>query len=362
MEHEYERFDIDPSDPAAQLRLDLAQYIAERGTDIDTIRAAKDLGDLHILAWSHIFGVGGEAVSMAEATQRSGLTEAQLQRVLGALGFTEGLTASAVIAEQDVDVLNGVNAMILFLGEEEVMQLTRVIGSSLRRIAEATAATTRINVEKPALKEGSYIDFVRSTAEFVQIGMDILGRTLDRVLRYHMLAVSNEAWDVDTEGSAMTMQLAVGFADMVGFTAHSAALAPHDLAKVIDGFEGQVSERITSNGGRAVKFIGDEVMFTFADPIAACRCAREVLALAADAHIPDVRVGIAFGDVISRYGDYYGPIVNLAARLVDIAPSGGVVVTREIAERAKDGFAFEPETPRVLKGIDAPVEHFRLRA
>lgn len=361
MNADLETFGIDPSDADAQLRSELATYLRESGLGVEEIARSNTLAELHRLVWSKIFGVAGEPVSVSAATERSGLTEGQLRRILGALGFANELTDDAVITEQDIDLFEAFDAMVLALGEDQLIQLARVIGSSARRVAEAAAATTRVGVETPMLQQGgSYLEFLRSTADFVELGLGLIGRMLDRVLRYHMLAVSREAWGVDAEASAVTMRLAVGFADMVGFTSHSASLSTRDLAGVIDGFEGRVSEVITSSGGRVVKFIGDEVMFTFAEPAAACRCGQRLLALAADAHIPDVRVGIAYGDVISRYGDYYGPVVNLASRLVDIAPSGGVFVTADVAERAKDAFAFDEQPPRDVKGIDRPVEHLRL--
>ena len=109
-----------------------------------------------------------------------------------------------------------------------------------------------------------------------------------------------------------------------------------------------------------MKFIGDEVLFTFVDVRSACHCAREMLALAADATIPDVRVGIAFGEVITRFGDCYGAVVNMAARLVDVAPSGAVVVTKDVFDRAGARWAFAEQRPVELKGIAEPVTYYLL--
>jgi len=353
-----ETFDIDPSDATARFQLDLATYLLERGVPVEKIRATRTLEELNLLLWATIFGIAGDPISSSDASARSGLSEAQLRRVFGALGFS-GSTSGAVVTSDDTDLLEAFNVMIAFLGEEQLLQMARVLGSSARRIAEAASATTRVSIETPMLQEGSYIDFVRSTADALEIGMGLLGRVLDRAIRYHLLDISRQAWGVDAEAAAVTLNLTIGFADMVGFTAHSASLQTHDLAAVIDGFEGRVSEVITMSGGRVVKFIGDEVMFAFEDTAAACACAKDLLALALDARIPDVRIGLAHGTVISRYGDYYGPIVNLAARLVDVAPQGGVLLTPDVAARAP-AFALEVQEPVWVKGIDRPVEHLRL--
>jgi len=72
-----------------------------------------------------------------------------------------------------------------------------------------------------------------------------------------------------------------------------------------------------------VKTIGDEVMFAGLS----LQVARTAIALrdAALAHdLPAVRTGIAAGMVVARDGDFYGPVVNLASRLSEIA-SGGLI-------------------------------------
>jgi class 3 adenylate cyclase len=68
------------------------------------------------------------------------------------------------------------------------------------------------------------------------------------------------------------------------------------------------------------------------------------------------RGGLVFGEVLFRHGDYYGPIVNLAARLVDAAIPGEALVDRTVVEALKDDDqVFEPAGRRMLKGFDEPV-------
>jgi len=75
------------------------------------------------------------------------------------------------------------------------------------------------------------------------------------------------------------------------------------------------------SGGRVIKNIGDEVMFVTPDPPSACRIALDLgRSLAADPSIPALRSGVAMGEVLLRDGDCLGPVVNLAARLVQLAP------------------------------------------
>jgi class 3 adenylate cyclase len=104
-----------------------------------------------------------------------------------------------------------------------------------------------------------------------------------------------------------------------------------------------------------VKLIGDEVMFVATDPADACRAAEALMVGFGDesAHVVP-RGGLAFGDVLVRGGDYYGSVVNLAARLVDEAVPQELLVTDEAAVAAA-GCEFAPAGRRMVKGFDDPI-------
>ncbi len=351
-----ERFDIDLDDPSAEESLGVARFLEEKGEPLESIRAAKTIRDLGFKAWTYALGV--RSVKRSAATNGEELPEELVERVTRALGFREEIATE--FEENGEDFLGLFIAAIDLLGEQQTIQLARVIGSSLERIAEAVAATIRVNVEGPMRTQSSYADFIRFAEGIAESMLPGLALILDRVHRYKLLGSAEQAWSLNPEASAATMELTVGFADMVGFTSRSGRTSTGELASVIDDFEIRVSDEIAKSGGRAVKFIGDEVMFVFFDPERACDCARRLVALTVDDDdIPDVRVGIAFGDVLTRYGDYYGPVVNLASRLTETAPPGGVLVTAELAEKAPS-FAFSEQAPTPLKGVEQTVTPLRL--
>ena len=68
---------------------------------------------------------------------------------------------------------------------------------------------------------------------------------------------------------------------------------------------------------------------------------------------------MAFGAVIASGGDLYGPIVNLASRIADIAVPGEVLVNQAIADSVP-GRVFEPAGRRQLKGFNDPVRLWTL--
>ena len=114
---------------------------------------------------------------------------------------------------------------------------------------------------------------------------------------------------------------------------------------------------MTAHGGRLVKLIGDEVMFATVDVASACAIAR---GLAEATDVP-ARGGLACGEVVTSGGDLYGPTVNLASRIADVAIAGEVLVNDAVVELVTDdAYAFEPAGRRQLKGFAEPVRLWSL--
>src|SRR5262249_59620949 len=97
---------------------------------------------------------------------------------------------------------------------------------------------------------------------------------------------------------------------------------------------------------RAVKWLGDGVMFYFPEPAEGVLAALEMVDGVATQALPPARVGIDAGPVIFQEGDYYGRTVNIAARIAEYARPGEVLVTQAVVDAA-DG------TPVTFNGIGA---------
>ena len=91
-------------------------------------------------------------------------------------------------------------------------------------------------------------------------------------------------------------------------------------------FETRAGDVVTSRGGRVIKTLGDSVLFVAEDAVAGMDIAHGIIdVIGADLRLPDVRLGLATGTVILRFGDVFGPPVNLAARLTAIARRNRVI-------------------------------------
>jgi adenylate cyclase len=142
--------------------------------------------------------------------------------------------------------------------------------------------------------------------------------------------------------------LLVGFADMVGFTQTTRRRSTAELAEMIERFGSSTTEVISDGKGRLVKTVGDEVLFV-ADDVgdgAAIALALQDRVRAEPA-LPPVRIGLATGPVLVRYGDVYGEVVSIAARLTGHARPDTVLVDREAAEAlaVDPRFALRPLWP-----------------
>jgi adenylate cyclase len=127
-------------------------------------------------------------------------------------------------------------------------------------------------------------------------------------------------------------------------------------------FDERTSEIILGHGGQLVKTIGDEVLFATQTTDAACAIALDLVEEFADVSLPDVRVGLAAGEVVSIFGDVFGPRVNLAARLVARAEPNTAFVDDRVQRESAQSFAFTTVGDLTIKGFVDLVPVFRLDA
>jgi class 3 adenylate cyclase len=147
----------------------------------------------------------------------------------------------------------------------------------------------------------------------------------------------------------------VGFADLSGFTALTQRLTPAELSELLVDFGGTVSDLVHTDGGRLVKFIGDEVMWVTSSPDLLMKVAVDLVEhpQAQEAGL-QVRAGLGFGSVLAIGGDYFGTPVNLAARLVAAAAPGQILASTDVRDELPDWPAARLD-PLLLKGFDDPV-------
>ena len=283
----------------------------------------------------------------------SGIELDYARRLWRALGFPPVPDDARVFTRADVEILRGVAELIedRTVDAGPLVQLTRVIGQSLARLADAQVRATADRLYQQRTEHAAGERALPELAARVQDLVPRLEQFLVYVWRRHLLAA---VLRLSARPAAADRALTVGFADLVGFTAMSQALDARELAVMVDRFETTASDHIPRHGGRVVKMIGDEVMFVADDAAVAADIALALVdAHARDPALPDVRVGLASGPTLALEGDHFGPTVNLASRLVNLARPGTVLVSDELGAQlqARPGFVLRLLRPIRLQGI-----------
>jgi class 3 adenylate cyclase len=297
----------------------------------------------------------------AEAARQAGLTDEELAELWRALGLGAP-TGSQRVAPSMVDALPVLAAASRdWLGEQTALGLARVIGSTTAQLAEAVVDAFRMRYEVPELATGtSYSEVVERYVELTRASLPSLEHLVAAALEAHLVRVAAGAWAPDDDRVSPSRLLFVGFADLVGYTALSRTLSPGELHRLLATYEEVVGEAVARHGGRLVKLIGDGAMFVADSATAGSAAAMEICSGAGDRELPAVRVGADIGPVLSRSGDYYGEVVNRAARLVALARPSTVVVTDGVVAALGDGWTVQQLPPQALKGFQAPAVTYRL--
>lgn len=269
----------------------------------------------------------GEAeFTPVDVSERTGIPLDRLRRMWRALGFPPVPETERFFTPTDLKVLEllasaedeGV------LSEDEILQVARVMGQGLARVAETNVALFADRIDREQMPRAFRL-------------LDSSEPFLAYVWRRHLVPAFARHLAISREESKAARELIVGFADMVGFTTLSSEVDERGLAKIVDRFEALVYDHIPENRGRVIKMIGDEVLFAVDDPYDAATIALDLVAAhAADPNLPDIRVGLAMGPVLSWEGDLFGPTVNLASRLVHFARPATIVTGPNLTERLGD--------------------------
>jgi adenylate cyclase len=327
----------------------LQQYLRRRGASPEEIAEADRDGWLTLLAIDRTLFGEPPKYTREEVADRSGVDPEVSRRLWRALGFPDVPDGAPVFTEESVRVLAAlqerVEAWFVRRGDtpdeatDALVAQVRAISSGLARVAETLSDSVVDSVA--AAREMGLTDEQIAKVYVENLDWNSVKELFDYVLRLQFRAATWRKLALDDETVSNTPQLAVGFLDLVGYTSLSQVLAEDELGRLVARFEELTHDTVAQLGGRLVKSIGDEVMFVAEVPQVAAKIAlRLTQRTGDDAVLPDARAGLAYGPVVAREGDYYGPIVNLAHRLVELAYPGTVLVCDALHDAVVEDPAF----------------------
>ena len=292
----------------------------------------------------------GKRLSGSEVRDLTGMSVANFERLCRSSGYA----SDGEFTELDVEAFKSFALASAVFSEDALNHFSSVLSSAMARVADATTALFRVDVaSRIEAAGGREIDYARKNQEMTGM-LDALFTPMRAFFLNQLIGavrLGDEGRRAVTSASVTTLNVAVGFCDIVGYTQLSASLAPDELADFITDFEAQAIALVNDNGGRMVKLIGDAIMFVAVDPDAAVSAASAIVA-AFDVATPSA--GVTYGEVIAIGGDYYGEVVNLASRIADQALPGEVLVDSATVD-GSPRHGFDSAGRRRLKGFADPV-------
>jgi len=295
-----------------------------------------------------------------------------------ALGFPNVADEDTVFTEADLVALRAVAELVRdgVFDEPTALAMTRAFARTTDRLAvwqtqlmaealgEQQVGTAEADAGLDTTRAVPDPATARATAAKLADIADDLEPLLVYAWRRHLsAAISRMVSDSEPTLDNFGVVRCVGFADLVSFTRLVRRLSERELARVVQRFEALASDVVTAHGGRVIKTVGDEILFVAMGAAPAAAIALDLVqAMAEDDVLPDVRVGMASGQVVSRLGDVFGTTVNRASRLTALAKPRTVLVDDAIAASlaSTSGFEMSPLWRRTLRGI-GPVTPWSLR-
>ncbi|MEU5208110.1 adenylate/guanylate cyclase domain-containing protein [Streptomyces sp. NPDC020742] len=266
-----------------------------------------------------------------QAARSAGVSMDLAARFWRAMGFAD-IGQVKALTEADVLALRRLAGLVEagLLSEAMAVQVARSTGQTTARLADWQIDSFLEGLTEP---QDSGLTRTEITYPLVQLLLPELEEFLVYVWRRQLAAATGRVVRAQDDAEMVDRRLAVGFADLVGFTRLTRRLEEEELGELVEAFETTCSDLVAAHGGRLIKTLGDEVLFSADDAgIAAEIGLRLIETMTHDETMPELRVGIAFGTVTTRMGDVFGTTVNLASRLTSIAPKDTVLVDEAFAE------------------------------
>ncbi len=272
--------------------------------------------------------------SLDDLVVASGVPASVLRERYRALGMPE----SQHFSDRDLADARHLAVLLQAVPAEALIRILRIDGQALTRVALAHVDLVYAEIAEPIRREGGddvavALALVEAYRALTPMAGDLLRYSYTRILEQ---LLEGELVAEATRSGMDDMELSVGFADVVGYTSLSARVDPSGLEDVIEAFETRCyTVAGTLDSVQLVKFLGDAAMLVATEPAA---MATALLAITSppDDESPlvgsPVKAGMAHGAVLLHGGDYFGPTVNLAARLTDrsrphrVLADGGLAV------------------------------------
>ncbi len=340
----------------------------ERGHSLGEIRRATEEGRLAFGFLEELFGSEPQRYSLRDAARETRLEEGLVKRLIAGLGVNR--EPADAVSEDDLQLLRYV-AAVLEAGFPlaALLQLVRVYGQAIARIADAEVRLFHLYVHEPLMRSGATgVETAEQMQAMSRQVLPLAGPILDQIhQRYLQFFVEQDVvghMESDLDGTAVDlgrMRVAIAFADLTGYTRMTEEEGELSAVDAVERFVDAVEVTLPEEA-RILKTIGDEAMIIGSDAAALTDWAVGFQAMQTERPLP--RIAVHYGVALFRDGDYYGRDINIASRVSARAAGGEVLVTRPVVDVARVGgghLEFERIGEVTLKGFSESTEVFVAR-
>jgi adenylate cyclase len=324
--------------------------LVDLGLDEDTARDAVVDGRVALVLAQRVIG-GVPRLTLTELAERSGVPAELLRRIRVA----SGLPLPERFGDADLRWARLVAKLLEVLPADAVTASARARGTALGLVARSDLGIVRDELLLPMRQAGAddltvAVTLAETARELDAIAREVLQITYGLHLEHQL---SSELSATLTRSDVPAIDLAVGFVDVVGWTSLSARVDPQHLDEVLDAFEERIVEVASPRTEvSVVKFLGDAAMLVAADPVTLAEAMVELTTEVPSLEDVPLRGGLGFGPTLVREGDVFGPPVNLAARLTDLARPWRLLADEELTDRLEEGgWATKRVRPVRIRGI-----------
>jgi len=337
----------------------------DRGHSLQSIREATEQGRLASGFLEALFPSDVSRYTLKDAAREAGLEPGLALRLVTGLGVSP--EQATTVSEDDVQLLRYVAAVLASgFPLDAVLQLTRVYGQAMARVADAEVRLFHLYVHEPLMRSGSSGTEIAEqmhalSREVLPLAAPVLDQVHQRYLQHFIEQDVVGHMESDLDESAIDlgrMRVAIAFADLAGYTRLTEEEGELTAVDAVERFVEAVEITLPEQA-RVIKTIGDEVMIVGSDPATLTAWAVGFQRLQSGRPLP--RIGIHYGVALYRDGDYFGRAVNIASRVAARSAGGEVLVTRSVVAYADSHLEFERIAEVKLKGFSESTEIFIAR-
>jgi adenylate cyclase len=344
-------------------RLTLLRRLADDGVPLAELRRATANGSVILLLADRVI-VGTERYTAAEIAELSGADPDFLTAARRAMGLPIPDADEAVYTREELESAKRIDvAREAGISDEDILDLLRVLGRGLSQAAESLRAFPLKLALEPGMSEAELaVRYAQAAAQLYPLVDPMLSNLLALHLRHSTQSEVINALERSGGTLPGSREVAVGFADIVGFTRLGEEVPADELGRLAARLDALATD-VVEPPVRLIKTIGDAAMLTALEPEPLLEAVLDLID-AADAEgedFPQLRGGAALGDALPRAGDWFGRPVNLASRITSVARPGALLVESGVRDSTQERFSWSFAGERRLRGIRSPVSLYRAR-